>query len=158
MNRNEHYQRDNRRCVFPFPYLSFVFQINGLQYKASFHLIIQKRAHGFNCPQGTVSESIQQCPVIPGSRVSPYPLPERVNSKHYNRIAINQNEVLTGSHPFIAENPKVPHPGFEPDIMSLKPFAAVEYISGFRKPSGDLPLEIKRSFRREMTLAAVCHA
>ena len=70
---------------------------------------------------------------------------------------MNQNELLTGSHPFVAENPKVPQPGFEPDIMSLKPFAAVEYISGLRKPSGDLPLEIIKSFRREMTLAAVYH-
>jgi len=71
---------------------------------------------------------------------------------------MNQNEVLTGSHPLVAENPEVPQPGFEPDMMSLKPFAAVEYISGLRKPRGDLPLEIKKSFRREMTLAAVCHA
>ena len=90
--------------------------------------------------------------------MSLYPLPERANSNHHHRIAMNQDEVLTGSHPFVAENPKVPHPGFEPDIMSLKPFVAVEYNSGFRKPSGDLPLEIKRSFRREMTLAAVCYA
>ena len=71
---------------------------------------------------------------------------------------MNQNEVLTGSHLFVAENPEVPQPGFEPDMMSLKPFAAVEYISGLRMPSGDFPLEIKKSFRRAMTLAAVCHA
>jgi hypothetical protein len=71
---------------------------------------------------------------------------------------VNQNGVLTGSHPFVAWNPEVPQPGFEPDVMSLKPLAPVEYISGLRKPSGDLPLEIKKSFRREITLAAVCHA
>ena len=47
--------------------------------------------------------------------------------------------------------------GSEPDVMSLKP-AALEYISRLRKPSDDFPLEIKKSFRREMTLAAVCHA
>jgi hypothetical protein len=70
---------------------------------------------------------------------------------------MNQNEVFTGSHPSVARNPWVPQPGFEPDVMSLKP-AALEYISGLRKPSGELPLEIKKSFRREMTLAAVCHA
>jgi hypothetical protein len=71
---------------------------------------------------------------------------------------MNQKEVLTGSHPFVAENPEVSQPGFEPDMTSLKPFAAVEYINGLRKPSGDLPLEIKKSFRREITLAAVCNA
>jgi hypothetical protein len=90
--------------------------------------------------------------------VSPCPLPERANRKHPRMVAMNQNEALTGSHPFVAENPEVPQPGLEPDTMSLKPFAAVEYISGLRKPSGDLSLEIKKSFRREMTLAAVCRA
>jgi hypothetical protein len=69
---------------------------------------------------------------------------------------MNQNKVLTGSHPLVAGNPMVPQPGFEPDVMSLKPAAAVEYISRLRKPSGGLPLEIKKSFRREMTPAAVC--
>ena len=34
---------------------------------------------------------------------------------------IDQNAVLTGSHPFPAENPFVPQPGLEPDVMSLKP-------------------------------------
>ena len=71
---------------------------------------------------------------------------------------MNQNEVLTGSHPHVAGNPNVPQPGFEPIMTSLKPLAAVEYISGLRKPSGDFPLEILKSFRRETTLAAVCHA
>jgi hypothetical protein len=39
---------------------------------------------------------------------------------------INQNAVLTGSHPSLAENPIVPQPGFEPDVMSLKPDEALE--------------------------------
>ena len=29
--------------------------------------------------------------------------------------------VLTGSHPGAAENPGVPQPGFDPEVMSLKP-------------------------------------
>jgi hypothetical protein len=34
--------------------------------------------------------------------------------------------LLTGSHPFAAENPDVPQPGFEPEVMSLKPVPPVE--------------------------------
>lgn len=79
--------------------------------------------------------------------MSPCPLPERVKRtsehRHRDRVAMNQNKVLTGSHPLVAENPEVPQPGFEPDMMSLKPLAAVEYISGLRKPRVDLPFEIK---------------
>ena len=37
-----------------------------------------------------------------------------------------QNVLLTGSHPFAAEYPDVPQPGFEPEVMSLNPVAAVE--------------------------------
>jgi hypothetical protein len=70
---------------------------------------------------------------------------------------MGQIVLLTGSHPFATENPDVPQPGFEPEVISLNPVAAVEYISGLRKPSGDLPFEIKKSFRREMTPAAVCY-
>ena len=34
--------------------------------------------------------------------------------------------LLTGSHPIAAENPNVPQPGFEPEVISLKPIAPVE--------------------------------
>ena len=34
--------------------------------------------------------------------------------------------VRTGSHPGAAENPGVPQPGFEPEMMSLKPSPLVE--------------------------------
>ena len=34
--------------------------------------------------------------------------------------------VLTGSHPSTAEKPDVPQPGLEPEVISLKPVAAVE--------------------------------
>ena len=39
---------------------------------------------------------------------------------------MSQNVLLTGSHPFVAEKPDVPQPGFEPDVMSLNAVAAVE--------------------------------
>ena len=32
----------------------------------------------------------------------------------------------TGSHPALAEKPLVPHPGFDPDVISLKPAVPVE--------------------------------
>jgi hypothetical protein len=41
-------------------------------------------------------------------------------------VAICQGTVLTGSHPAVAENPSVPQPGFEPEVMSLKAFKAEE--------------------------------
>jgi len=36
-------------------------------------------------------------------------------------------------------SPAVPHPGLEPDTMSLRPLAAVEYKRGFRNPNDGLP-------------------
>ena len=49
----------------------------------------------------------------------------------------------TGSHPKLAENPRVPHPGLEPVMMSLRPPRPPPYNQGFRKPSGGLPFEIR---------------
>ena len=47
------------------------------------------------------------------------------------------------------------HPGFVPDVMSLSPAKPFEYSIGFRKPRGDLPKEIRKSFSRLMILAKV---
>ncbi len=49
----------------------------------------------------------------------------------------------TGSHPGRAGNPTVPQPGFEPDVMSLRPERASPYNQKLRKPSGFLPSEIR---------------
>ena len=54
-----------------------------------------------------------------------------------------------------AVKPVVSQPGLEPDVMSLKPAAPVEYKSGLRKPSGALPEAILKSLRRLMTPANV---
>ena len=54
-----------------------------------------------------------------------------------------------------AVKPFVPHPGFLPEVISLNPGTAVEYSTGFRKPSGAFPLEMRKSLRREMTPAKV---
>ncbi len=69
------------------------------------------------------------------------------------------NETLgerrTGSHPVPAVKPLVPHPGFLPDVISLNPGTPVEYMIGFRKPSEDFPLAMRKSLRSEMTPAKV---
>lgn len=37
-----------------------------------------------------------------------------------------KDDQLTGSHPALAVKPLVPQPGFEPDVISLKPLMPVE--------------------------------
>lgn len=51
--------------------------------------------------------------------------------------------------------PVVLQPGFLPAVMSVKPDAAEEYISGLINPSVDFPFESLKSFKSEKTAAAV---
>ena len=45
----------------------------------------------------------------------------------------------TGSHPSMAPNPMVLHPGFVLSLTSLRPFRPCLYSHGLREPSGGLP-------------------
>ncbi len=62
--------------------------------------------------------------------------PESANVENEDTSLVGR----TGSHPSIAENPAVPQPGFDPDVMSLMPLAsrALLYNQGFKRPSGGL--------------------
>ena len=67
---------------------------------------------------------------------------------------------VTGSHPFVALNPGVPHPGLLPTVMSLKTegsSAWSAYTSGLRNPSGGRPLA-KRAELRSATMPATAGA
>ena len=54
-----------------------------------------------------------------------------------------------------AKNPSVPHPGFEPAVMSLRPILPAPYSQGLRKPSGFRPFDIRKSLSSETTPATV---
>jgi hypothetical protein len=56
---------------------------------------------------------------------------------------------------FGKSSPDVPHPGLEPEVMSLKPLTAVEYISGLINPREAFPFVIRTSFNRENIPATV---
>src|SRR6266702_693232 len=56
----------------------------------------------------------------------------------------------------VAENPSVPQPGFEPDVMSFKPGRQSPYSRGLRKPSGGSPFEMRLSVSSEIMPATVC--
>ena len=62
---------------------------------------------------------------------------------------------VTGSQPVVAGNPVVLHPGLSPVVTSFNADAPVEYKNGLRKPRGDLPAAISRSFSSAMTLAKI---
>ena len=54
--------------------------------------------------------------------------------------------------------PVVPHPGLFPVVMSFSATdfdTAFPYKNGLRKPRGDLPAAISRSFSSAMTLAKI---
>ena len=44
-------------------------------------------------------------------------------------------------------------PGFDPEVISLRALAAVEYNHGFRNPRGDFPAAMSSLLRIAMTLA-----
>ena len=96
-----------------------------LRRKGSSDCSICRRAWKFSVPRPVTCESQSQ----PTSRSNKKTLPR-----------------LTGSHPVIAGNPRVPQPGFEPSVMSLKPVRPLRgrlYSQGLRNPSGTLPFESK---------------
>ncbi len=87
---------------------------------------ISQTSTGNQLPTDAVGQFIQQGPAASRSRASPCPSPERSNHEYRHRLTIGQSALLTGSHPFAVENPDVPQPGFEPEVISLKPVAPVE--------------------------------
>jgi hypothetical protein len=56
---------------------------------------------------------------------------------------------VTGSQPATAEKPSVPHPGFEPLLISFKALGFA-YKTGFMKPTGPLPFFIRSWLMRVM--------
>lgn len=52
-------------------------------------------------------------------------------------------------------SPFVPHPGFDPETISLNPVEAIEYIKGLMNPRDENPLDRRKSFNSEKIAAAV---
>lgn len=57
---------------------------------------------------------------------------------------------MTGSQPVVASKPRVPHPGFHPEVMSFRA-DGLAYSHGFRKPRTGLPAFRSSSFSRAIT-------
>ena len=65
---------------------------------------------------------------------------------------------VTGSHPLVALNPGVPHPGLFPVVISLNArgsSASIAYTSGFKNPSGGRPLDSRAELSSETMPANV---
>ena len=64
---------------------------------------------------------------------------------------------VTGSHPLVAENPLVLHPGFDLLVISVKA-VRLAYTKGLRNPSGLFPAAMSSSLMSDIRLVMIGEA
>lgn len=134
-----HYSPDTRLSHLPGHVSS------GKPHEKRLHLSIPRRTTSITSVSLTHSSHL--APLVPLH--SPHPIP-RIPPLHLPPPpgkGDTHPSPVTGSHPSLASNPSVAHPGFRPCRMSLRT-PGLAYKTGLTKPTGDFPACRRFSFMR----------